>query len=219
MGMPVLLVVSSCLSLKQRRFANDFPILTLPPYTLASSKYSALDWQVKGIKAICHNYSKLAYELPAMIELCNYSHIPLCNLEEKDQINYITDVLYSRLITKSNSLTWYNEFNNMSVNSDFRMLIPSDFIKDEIIAPGLYLGYCVEININLLALNTIVLADELKNLDKEVSQLIEAKQGKRGSERVLGSEYQSECIDELTIAKHAFRYLSVLVQGWVQDII
>jgi len=38
--------------------------------------------------------------------------------------------------------------------------------------PGLYTKYCLEIDIGLLALNTICVSDELKNMDKEVSMLM-----------------------------------------------
>jgi hypothetical protein len=50
--------------------------------------------------------------------------------------------------------------------------------------PGLYTNHTVEINIELLALNTIANADELKNIDKETSILIEMKKqnyGKAGN--------------------------------------
>lgn len=52
-------------------------------------------------------------------------------------------------------------------------MIPSDFLRGEICFGGLYTGYTVEIDIGLLTLNTIAHADELKNIDKEASKLIE----------------------------------------------
>lgn len=41
---------------------------------------------------------------------------------------------------------------------------------------GLYTGYTVEIDIGLLALNTIAHAEELKNIDKDVGRLIEIEE-------------------------------------------
>jgi len=40
----------------------------------------------------------------------------------------------------------------------------------------LYTGYTVEIDIGLLALNTIAHAEELKNIDKDVGRLIEIEE-------------------------------------------
>lgn len=46
-------------------------------------------------------------------------------------------------------------------------------MKDEYLKSGLYYSYCVQIEIQLLAMNTIALSEELKNLNKDASLLIE----------------------------------------------
>ena len=55
---------------------------------------------------------------------------------------------------------------------DNRDLIPTDFTASSYEFPGLYMNFCVEIDILHLSLNTIALSDELKNMDKEVSLLM-----------------------------------------------
>ena len=52
---------------------------------------------------------------------------------------------------------------------DYRLAIQADYLQSETIKPGFYHTYCVEIDIHLLAYNTIAMSDELKNLDKEAS--------------------------------------------------
>jgi DNA polymerase epsilon subunit 1 len=58
---------------------------------------------------------------------------------------------------------------------DSREMIPTDFIASEVNNPGLYTDFCTEIDLGLLALNTICASDELKNIDKEASKLVDAK--------------------------------------------
>ncbi len=84
----------------------------------------------------------------------------------------MSDVFFARLLKDSHCLSWYKDYNRKSTNRDieYRLLIPSDYLLGEIINPGLYPVYCVEIEINLLALNTIAKSDELKNIDTEASR-------------------------------------------------
>ena len=67
----------------------------------------------------------------------------------------------------------YNIINRLV--DDARELIPTDFIASEVVNPGLYTDYCAEIDLGLLALNTICASDELKNIDKETSKLVDTK--------------------------------------------
>jgi hypothetical protein len=43
------------------------------------------------------------------------------------------------------------------------------------LSAGLYTDYCAEIDLGLLALNSICASDELKNIDKEASKIIDSK--------------------------------------------
>lgn len=58
----------------------------------------------------------------------------------------------------------------------------------------------------MLALNTICTSDDLKNLDKDISELMEDEE-----EKGLG--------DELQQARTAFKYLRTIALGWVNDAI
>ena len=61
------------------------------------------------------------------------------------------------------------------LGDDARETIPTDFIPSEVINPGFYTDFCAEIDLGLLALNTICASDELKNIDKETSKLVDSK--------------------------------------------
>lgn len=92
-------------------------------------------------------------------------------------MDFITDITYLRVLRAANHISWYGDYSqNVSKEKDYRLLINADFSSSEIIQSGFYNSFCVEIDIGLLALNTIAKSDELKNIDKDTSKLIETKE-------------------------------------------
>ncbi|EGR33935.1 hypothetical protein IMG5_030330 [Ichthyophthirius multifiliis] len=182
-----LIVLQSSFSLQNlkelgyKQLVQNFPCIQMNNWMkIQENTYTILDWQKKGIKYICQRSEKIQEELDYAIQLCSQVQIPLCNLDFSKPISYLTDVIFARLLKQSNCISWYgiysnNQNNNGQTQKDFQHLIPSDFLKNEVVFPGLYVNHTVEINIELLALNTIANADELKNIDKETSILFEMK--------------------------------------------
>ena len=80
------------------------------------------------------------------------------------------DLFFARMLKKENCISWYGEGNKYD---DHRALIPTDYLPSEIIKPGFYSHYCVEVDIGLMALNAILSSDELKNIDKDASHMME----------------------------------------------
>lgn len=58
---------------------------------------------------------------------------------------------------------------------DAREHITSDLIGNEVVQEGFYTDYCAEIDLGTLAVNTICASDELKNVDKEASRMVDSK--------------------------------------------
>jgi DNA polymerase epsilon subunit 1 len=42
-----------------------------------------------------------------LIGLARYAHVPICNLKN-DKLNYITDVIYARIMKNANCVSWYS---------------------------------------------------------------------------------------------------------------
>ena len=42
---------------------------------------------------------------------CNYAQIPLGNFDDQDEINYISDILFQRMLKQFNNISWYDEYN------------------------------------------------------------------------------------------------------------
>jgi len=218
---PVLLVIQSGFSANKlqslglRHLLNEFPYIILPEIGSESLNFSVLDWQKKGLKALCENYMIMPELLQSLLEFCRYSHIPYCNLEG-DKLLFVIDVFYSRILKAANCISWYSDSHKPDIGGaredDLRNQIPTDYIYSEIVKPSLYNHYCVEVDIELLALNTICVSDELKNIDKEASKLVETKNNNQNN-------YYSETVDEVMMTKTAFKYVKIMVMGWLDDVV
>lgn len=216
---PVMLILQTNFSVPKlqvmgiRGLLNEFPYLMLPEFSTENLNYSALDWQKKGIRTLCESYLALPSILDGLLEFCRYSHIPFCNLDG-DKIIYVIDTFYSRILRAANCISWYSDSNKPDLggakDDDLRSLIPTDYIYSEIVKPGLYNHYCVEVDIELLALNTICVSDELKNIDKEASKLVETKNNNQNA---------IDSVDEITLTKTAFKYVKIMVMGWLDDVV
>ena len=218
---PVLLIIQSSFSASKfqslglRHLLNEFPYLILPEVSSDSLNFSVLDWQKKGLKALCENYIVLPELMKSLLEFCRYAHIPYCNLEG-DKLLYVIDVFYSRILKAANCISWYSDTPKPDIGGaredDLRNQIPTDYIYSEIVKPSLYNHYCVEVDIELLALNTICVSDELKNIDKEASKLVETKNNNQNNA-------YSDSVDEVLMTKTAFKYVKIMVMGWLDDVV
>ena len=125
------------------------------------------------------------------------------------------DTFYARILRAANCVSWYSDSNKPDLggarDDDLRSLIPTDYIYSEIVKPSLYNHYCVEVDIELLALNTICVSDELKNIDKEASKLVETRNNNNQS--------NIDNVDEITLTKTAFKYVKIMVMGWLDDVV
>lgn len=186
---------------------KEFATLKLGVLRSEGLGLSALDWHRKGIGYLMKEYGEMRPNLMRLMELSRYGSIPLCNINQEsgEMLNFVTDVLYQRLLKQVfNSLSWYGS----GLKRDNRELIPTDFSASTFTSPGYYMSYSVEIDIQHLSLNTILLSDELKNVDRETSALI----GETKTKQEVTS------LDELVGGKLAFRVLKTLVAGWLEDV-
>lgn len=115
-----------------------------------------------------------------MLQLARFSNIPMGNFHSGEKEIQAMDVFYSRVIRQDNCVSWYSggasETPDLGAGSstveECQTLIGLNQRQESIKKEGLYVKYSLEIEIGLLALNTIVVSEDLKNLDKDVSQLI-----------------------------------------------
>ncbi|KAL4468704.1 hypothetical protein ABPG74_005207 [Tetrahymena malaccensis] len=200
---------------------TEYPCAQLPHLKMDESHYSSLDWQQKGMRFLCQQIENVKQSLENAYRLTEYVQVPICNLSFENSFSQLTDIYFSRLLRNDNCISWYGSYIN-NREQEYRQLIPSDFLRNEISFSGLYTSHTVEIDIGLLALNTIAHTDELKNIDKETSKLIEYSKGNnKQNQNKKGAQFQAqdhEEIDELTQAKQSFKNLQQMVQYWIHDV-
>lgn len=175
------------------------------------------------------SYLNVDQEISQLLDFCRWVQIPIGSIEDDRDIQ-ATEIFYSRLLKAGNAISWYSPMGRPDLggvnDDDFRKLIPTDCLSSSFTQPGLYLTYCVEIEIQLLVLNTIFISDELKNIDKEVGNYIVDSNNHiaKGNSKIVSEamkkmnnrqNYLYEDLDELTTSKTAFKYLKVLVGGWL----
>ncbi len=66
------------------------------------SKLLSIYWLSVKFSYLCTNDI-----LEEVRELCRYTHVPFCNLGH-DKLNYVTDVIYARILKKANIISWYS---------------------------------------------------------------------------------------------------------------
>ncbi len=147
----------------------EFPSLALPAADARKLLFSALDWKSKGAKALLEHFEGLEGQLLERLNLCRYSAVPLGNLGP-DPIPFCMDVFFSRFLKKENCLSWFGEG---ATYDDARALLPTDYLPAELLRPGFYPHFSVEVDIGLIALNAILQSEELRNQDKEVSSMMD----------------------------------------------
>ena len=93
------------------------------------------------------------------INYSRYSFIPLCNLEGDAQI-FIIDTLYARALSLSKNVLWYSDTTRPDLggheDKDFRIYFQDELENPSVCHKGFYRGYTVEIDLSILAVNTIL---------------------------------------------------------------
>jgi DNA polymerase epsilon subunit 1 len=146
----------------------EFPCIKYPQ-VLADNDYPALDWVRFAARNITLRFSDYAEWMKERINFSRYSLIPVCNLEGDAHL-YIIDTLYSRSLTMNKHLLWYSDTSKPDLGGhedrDFRIYYQEELENPEISNKGFYRGYTVEIDISVLAVNTILQAEYLKDYEE-----------------------------------------------------
>ncbi|KAL2356264.1 hypothetical protein BJ546DRAFT_596580 [Cryomyces antarcticus] len=157
---PLLLVIQS----QQHRMLKhdipilrDFPILPLKPDE-SDMQLPPLGWQSFVAKRIVTHYLRLGTWISHLVDLARYGDIPLCNLE-RDDPRYLIDIAYARRLQKDKVVLWWSA----APKPDH-----AGYEKDDILGaletvdtpsvnnPGTYSSVCIDLNIQNLAINTIL---------------------------------------------------------------
>ncbi|XP_037367272.1 DNA polymerase epsilon catalytic subunit A [Talpa occidentalis] len=225
---PTLVAVQSSWVL--RRLTGEVPILEefpLVPLRVADKiSYGVLDWQRHGARRMIRHYLNLDTCLSQAFEMSRYFHIPVGNLPE-DISTFGSDLFFARHLQRHNHLLWLSPTSRPDLGGkeadDNRLLMElEDQVPMEINSPGCYSTVCVELDIQNLAVNTILQSHHVHDMEGAGSVGVSFSVVPQASLEDMISGVQAASTlasyDETALCSGTFRVLKSMVVGWVREI-
>ncbi|XP_005403009.1 PREDICTED: DNA polymerase epsilon catalytic subunit A isoform X4 [Chinchilla lanigera] len=228
---PTLIAVQSTWEL--RRLASEIPILEefpLVPMRVADKiNYGVLDWQRHGARRMIRHYLNLDTCLSQAFEMSRYFHIPIGNLPE-DISTFGSDLFFARHLQRHNHLLWLSPTARPDLGGkeadDNRLVMEfDDRATVEINCSGCYStvssAVCVELDIQNLAVNTILQSHHVNDMEGASSLGISFDVIQQASleDMVTGNQASAPAsYDEVALCSSTFRILKSMVVGWVKEI-
>ncbi|XP_016428215.1 DNA polymerase epsilon catalytic subunit A [Sinocyclocheilus rhinocerous] len=225
---PTLIAVQSNWEL--RRLAagmtvlEEFPVV--PVHVIDEISYSVLDWQRHGARRMIKHYLNLDSCLSQAFDMARYYHLPVGNLPQDISI-FGSDLFLARHLRKHNHLLWLSPTarpdHGGKEADDSRLVMESDERGSmDINSHGCYSTVCVELDIQSLAVNTILQSQHVNDMEGGASMgvsfdviqhasLEEMMSGNQGANAVAS-------YDETALCSNTFRILKSMVVGWVREI-
>ncbi|XP_019487455.1 PREDICTED: DNA polymerase epsilon catalytic subunit A [Hipposideros armiger] len=225
---PTLIAVQS--SWELRRLASEVPVLEefplVPVHIADHISYGILDWQRHGARHMLRHYLNLDTCLSQAFEMSRYFHIPVGNLPE-DISTFGSDLFFARHLQRHNHLLWLSPTPRPDLGGkeadDNRLVMEfDDQATVEINSPGCYSTVCVELDIQNLAVNTILQSHHVNDMEGADSMGISFDVTQQASleDMITGNQAASALAsyDETALCSSTFRILKSMVVGWVKEI-
>ena len=157
----------------------------------------ALDWERAGTSVLTKRLVELIdYELMERLELSRFAEVPLCNLEGCDPHLQIIDILVGRMLRGEKHLLWYSaqplpdlgrelaNFQESGTGVSTNTLRLQDLYEEiiqnpEVVRPGLYRNYVVEVEIEMLAVDSLLYKKHLEGLENYIEPNFTSKQARQ----------------------------------------
>ncbi|XP_027018753.2 DNA polymerase epsilon catalytic subunit A [Tachysurus fulvidraco] len=225
---PTLIAVQSNWEL--RRLAagltvlEEFPVV--PVHVTDDISYNVLDWQRHGARRMIKHYLNLDSCLSQAFDMARYYHLPVGNLPEDISI-FGSDLFLARHLRKHNHLLWLSPTARPDLGGkeadDSRLVMESDERGSvEINSPGCFSTVCVELDLQSLAVNTILQSQHVNDMEGGASMGVSFDVIQHASLEDMMSGNQGvtavASYDETALCSNTFRILKSMVVGWVREI-
>ncbi|XP_066147109.1 DNA polymerase epsilon catalytic subunit 1 [Euwallacea fornicatus] len=183
--------------------------------------YNVMDWQKLGAKALIRHYLNSESALDIMIEHSRYFHIPVGNLPEDTAI-FGADLFFARHLIRANHVLWCSTYDKPdlggSEETDTRLLADSQEGSSEVCnTPGWYSSVCVELDIDSLAINTLLQSHHVTDIEGTSSTTsFDVNQTSSIDEMLSGNA--NAVYNEAARCVEAFKVLRVMATTWMRDI-
>uniref|UniRef100_A0A674IGW1 DNA polymerase epsilon catalytic subunit n=1 Tax=Terrapene triunguis TaxID=2587831 RepID=A0A674IGW1_9SAUR len=225
---PTLIAVQSNWDVK--RLASGIPVFEefplVPVRVTDDISYAVLDWQRHAARRMIRHYLNLDTCLSQAFEMSRYYHIPIGNLPD-DISTFGSDLFFSRHLRRHNHLLWLSPTARPDLGGkeadDNRLVMEfDDRASVEINNPGCYSTVCLELDIQSLAVNTILQSHHINDMEGASSMSISFDVIQQASleDMVTGNQAASipASYDETALCSNTFRILKSMVVGWVKEI-
>ncbi|XP_028851833.1 DNA polymerase epsilon catalytic subunit A isoform X2 [Denticeps clupeoides] len=225
---PTLIAVHSNWDL--RRLAAGMPVLeefpVVPVHVPDEINYSVLDWQRHGARRMIRHYLNLDSCLSQAFDMARYFHLPVGNLPQDVSI-FGSDLFLARHLHKHNHLLWLSPTARPDLGGkeadDSRLVMENDERGSvEINVPGCYSTVCVELDIQSLAVNTILQSQHINDMEGGASMGISFDVIQQTSlEDMMSGNQAANAVasyDETALCSNTFRIMKSMVVGWVREI-
>lgn len=225
---PSLIAVQSNWDMKRLTIGipifEEFPLV--PVRVTDDISYSVLDWQRHGARRMIKHYLNLDSYLSQAFEMARYYHIPVGNLPD-DISTFGSDLFFSRHLRRHNHLLWQSPTSRPDLGGkeadDNRLVMEFDERASvEINNPGCFSTVCVELDIQSLAVNTILQSHHINDMEgaSSIGVSFDVIQQASLEDMVTGNQAVNSLAsyDETALCSNTFRILKSMVVGWVKEI-
>ncbi|XP_040208047.1 DNA polymerase epsilon catalytic subunit A [Rana temporaria] len=224
---PTLIAVQSNWPLK--RLTSGMPVLEefplVPVRVTDDINYNVLDWQRHGARRMIRHYLNLDSCLSQAFEMARYYHLPVGNLPD-DVSTFGSDLFFARHLKRHNHLLWLSPGSRPDLGGkeadDNRLVMEFDERASvEINNPACYNTVCVELDLQSLAVNSILQSHHINDLEGAGSIGISFDVLQQASLEDMVTGNQAAAVasyDETALCSNTFRILKSMVVGWVKEI-
>ena len=202
---------------------SEFPVV---PIHISDNDnlYNVLDWQRVGARCMLQHFLKSDVYLQATIEQCRYFHVPVGNLR-KDTTSFGADLFYARHLRKQNFVLWSSPTEKPDLGGkeadDNRLMTEAEDASLSVVvnSPGTYQTVCVEIEIDALAVNTLLQSHHVNDVEGTAGSVAFDAAPHASLEEMLGGQVSTlASYDETALVSTAFRILRTMVSAWLREV-
>lgn len=192
---------------------DEFPRVSIPA-NASDNEYPVLNWEYYSTKTLAHRYSGVDVYWNQTVQLARYSNIPIGNLDG-DLTLLASDVFFARQLKEAYHLLWVSQSNlpDLGGSEEDDAVFAEELINPELSEPGFYHPFCVEFEVLNLAINTVLEASHIGDIEGGSGLLAFEEDASNSKAGDVPKSY-----DQSSICTNEFKILRKLITRWSVDV-
>ncbi|KAJ1654851.1 DNA polymerase epsilon catalytic subunit [Dispira simplex] len=161
---------------------HDTPYLCMP-FHRSDRTLPALNWQRYASRRMLNHFFNVSQWVHERVAQARYADTPVGNIEQNPAL-FLSDLFLARRLLSQNVVLWWSPSRKPDLGGreeDEHQWLTDEVVNTEINHPGMYPKVCVEIDVGNLAINTILQAQLIHELEG-ASSLFTATEFSQGSQ-------------------------------------